>query len=236
MKGKLLLMSAIALAILAACDRPANARSGAAEGEVADQTSTPPASAQPASGQSAPGASASNQDASGQSASGQPSTMPAQSSADAKAGSPVASEGEALMLLMAVNDHEIAAADQARAKKVDGATLDYANLMRDEHGKNQADTRKLARAPAGAESDAVKAQKQKGAAELQTLSRLEGDAYEKAYIDAMVKGHTEVLAMLDARLIPAASTDPVRKHLTMTREHVAMHLERAKALQDAATR
>lgn len=211
MKGKFILLSILALAILAACDRPANATSADAEEQVADKTSTSPASAQAGA-------------------------KPMQSSAESRAGVPSADEAEALMLLMAVNDHEIAAAEQARGKKVDGATLEFANLMRDEHGKNQAETRRLIGASARAESGAVKEQKRKGAAELAKLSALNGDAYEKAYIDAMVKGHTDALAMLEARLIPAASTDAVRKHLSATREHVAMHLERARALQGDASR
>ena len=52
----------------------------------------------------------------------------------------------------------------------------------------------------------------------------------KAYIDAMVKGHTEALAVLDNKLIPKATTQAVKDHLAATREHVAHHLERAESL------
>ena len=57
---------------------------------------------------------------------------------------------------------------------------------------------------------------------------------EKAYIDAMVKGHQEALSLIDDRLLPAAQDTNVRTFLTNSREHVAMHLERAKALQQNA--
>jgi putative membrane protein len=47
----------------------------------------------------------------------------------------------------------------------------------------------------------------------------------------MVKGHEEALALLDDKLIPAASSENARAHLTETRASVAEHLQRAKALQ-----
>jgi putative membrane protein len=37
--------------------------------------------------------------------------------------------------------------------------------------------------------------------------------------------------MLDNQLIPAAEDDPVREHLTTTRDTIAAHLEQAQALQ-----
>ena len=73
--------------------------------------------------------------------------------------------------------------------------------------------------------------KHKGEQELEALGRTEGDAYARAYIDAMVKGHTEALDALDNRIIPAATRPEVKAHLDTTRGHVAQHLERAKALQ-----
>lgn len=142
-------------------------------------------------------------------------------------------EGEALGMLQAINEHEIAAAEQAKSKNVTGKVLDYANMMHAEHSKNMADTKALDGqngVTIGSNAE-VDAQRSKSQAELATLGALEGDAYAKAYIDAMVKGHTEALAALDGKLIPAAKAEPVKAHLTTTREHVAKHLEAAKALQ-----
>ena len=156
-------------------------------------------------------------------------TMPADPTMpDAGTGAP--NQAEALALLSAINEHEIAAAEQARSKGVDGEVLAYADLMHSEHSKNLTQTRALD--PAAEEnSPRVTQQKEKGKAELDALATHEGDAYEKAYIDAMVKGHQEALNMLDTQLIPAAQGDAVRQHLTTTRQHVATHLEKAKALQ-----
>ncbi|HEX2082852.1 MAG TPA: DUF4142 domain-containing protein, partial [Xanthomonadaceae bacterium] len=67
-------------------------------------------------------------------------------------------------------------------------------------------------------------------AELDALAARCDDEYEKAYMDAMVKGHEEALAAIDEKMIPRATRDDVRQHLTDTRKHVEMHLTRAKEI------
>ncbi|HVG41189.1 MAG TPA: DUF4142 domain-containing protein, partial [Chitinophagaceae bacterium] len=52
-----------------------------------------------------------------------------------------------------------------------------------------------------------------------------------AYLDAMIKGHTEVLSMIDSKLLTTAKNDALKAHLTETRGHVSMHLEQAKKLK-----
>lgn len=149
-------------------------------------------------------------------------------------------DAEALATLTAVNDHEVKSAELARSKGVDGDVAKYAEMMVKEHGANQAQTQQLASSAAltPAETDAVKALKTKSQAERDALSTLSGDAFEAAYVDAMVKDHAEVLAKLDKELIPNAANAAnaaVKAHLQKTREHVAHHLEQAKALDAQAT-
>ena len=140
-------------------------------------------------------------------------------------------ERNALGVLNAINEHEIAAGQQALKKGVKGDVAEYAQMMIDQHTENREKTTSLNPDPAAADAQA---QQQKGQAELAALEATSGEAYSRAYIDAMVKGHTEALAALDGKLIPAASSPAVREHLTQTRGHVAEHLERAKALATSA--
>lgn len=145
---------------------------------------------------------------------------------------------DALAQVAAVDSHEVAAAEQARAKQVTGAVLEYANLLHREHATNLEAGKALA-AELGARtasSPAADALREKGRAELAALDAKSGKDYEKAYIDAMVKGHTEALALLDDRLVPSAKNEATRNFLTNSRDHVAMHLERAKELQGTAAR
>lgn len=157
--------------------------------------------------------------------------QPSDATADASTATAAPSERAALGVLNAINDHEIAAGKQALAKGVQGEIATYAQMMIDQHGENRTRTSALGADAAGADA---RAQQQKGEAELAKLDALSGDAYAKAYVDAMVKGHTEALAALDGALIPAATTQAVRDHLASTRGHVAEHLERAKALAGQA--
>ncbi|KLJ02131.1 hypothetical protein WQ56_03525 [Luteimonas sp. FCS-9] len=70
--------------------------------------------------------------------------------------------------------------------------------------------------------------------ERQRLEGLDGEAFEAAWIDAMVKGHQAALDKLDRELIPQAGAGEVRSHLERTRETIAGHLEQAQALQKPA--
>jgi putative membrane protein len=142
-------------------------------------------------------------------------------------------EGQALGMVMAVNEAEIKMAEQARSKKVKGPALEYANMMHTEHTRNLEQTRAL-EGSAGVRIDdggQVAEMREKHRAMMDQLGGLDGDAYERAYVDAMVQSHTEALNMLEQRLIPAATQDAVKQHLSMTRDAVAKHLERARELQ-----
>ena len=165
------------------------------------------------------------------------------------------SQAEALTLLNAINDHEIKAAEMAKSKNVTGPVLEYANMMQAEHSKNMSDTNALlqgaggtnpaatntgpaagaaaATAPGsmGADSARVNEQRAKAEAKRAQLQGLEGDAFAKAYIDAMVTDHAEALTMLDSMLIPAATDAAVKTHLTTTRQHVQQHHDRAREIQ-----
>lgn len=167
----------------------------------------------------------------------------------------VASQAEALTLLNAVNEHEIKAAEMAKSKNVTGPVLEYANMMQAEHGKNMSDTNALmqtagaanatgnAGATAGASATAgadatmaansarVTEQKAKAEAKRALLQGQNGEAFARAYIDAMVTDHAEALTMLDSMLIPAATDDAAKQHLQMTRGHIQQHLDKAKQIQ-----
>lgn len=134
----------------------------------------------------------------------------------------------ALGLLAALNEHEIAAAQQAESKKVSAPVLAYAQMMIKQHGENLAQTKALGTL---ASTPEVQAMKDKGKSDLDALGQKNGKEYEAAYIDAMVDGHTEALGLIDGRLLSLASTGPVKDHLLATRGHVVAHLEEAKKLQ-----
>jgi putative membrane protein len=77
---------------------------------------------------------------------------------------------------------------------------------------------------------ALAAMKAKSKAKREELSALPADAFERAFINAMVQDHTEVLAKIDNELLPNATDAEVARHLRDTRTHIAKHLEHAKKL------
>lgn len=141
-----------------------------------------------------------------------------------------ASERAALGVLNAINDHEIAAAQMALGMNVNGAAADYANHMIEEHTTSRVQTQALNPDSASAEAQE---QARKGKMKRDALAGEPEDHFARAYLAAMVTDHTEALAALDDRLIPAATTPAVMAHLQATRDHVAQHLERARELQMA---
>ena len=104
-------------------------------------------------------------------------------------------------------------------------------MMIDQHTENRKKTSAFNPENAAPDADG---QRKKSERALAMLNDKSGDVYSKAYVAAMVKDHTEALATLDGKLIPAASGAEVRTHLAVTREHVANHLAQAKQLNGAA--
>jgi len=149
-------------------------------------------------------------------------------------GRKAANEKEALAMLAAVDENEISAAAQAQKMPLDGPVKGFTREMREQHAENLRSTLKVAggKSALPTDSDSVKEIKQDGTEKLKQLSRLNGKDFEKAYMDTMVKGHEDALSMIDHQLMPAVSSDAVRKHLLDTRKHVAMHLDEAKHVRD----
>ena len=72
--------------------------------------------------------------------------------------------------------------------------------------------------------------RRKGAGDLATLVPLSDEKFGPAYLAAMKKGHTEVVAMID-EFISTAQSESLKNHLKETRGKVAMHLEEATKLE-----
>jgi putative membrane protein len=142
-------------------------------------------------------------------------------------------DAKALAVLVAADQHEVSVARQALAKGVTGKVHDFATRMVSDHGKNLTDTRRVAseNKVSLASTPEIRAMEAQGRSEQETLGKLRGAEYSTAYVDAMVKGHQEVLDKLDSELIPGATDPEVIAHLKATREAVSMHLDAAKALK-----
>lgn len=142
-------------------------------------------------------------------------------------------DGEILAVLIAVDKNEIALAKEALKKQTTPAIKQYAHILKREHTQNLNETLRLSKKIGIAPIDTalVTSIQQDGAKGLVTLSSLNGIAFEKAYIHAMVKGHTHVLKMIDHDLLKHASNPLVKQLVLTTRPHIEAHLQEGKIIQ-----
>ncbi len=147
-------------------------------------------------------------------------------------------DAEILATVVAVDLNEVLAAAEAQKKKMSQPAMDYAKMLHEQHGMNMDKTLKLGQQMGVTPVITPKVEKlqEKGAGELASIVLLNGDEFERAYIGAMVKGHTEALNTIDKELLKMAKNDALKKHLTETRTHIAAHLEKAQQLQGSAGR
>lgn len=145
-------------------------------------------------------------------------------------------DAQVLGVVNAVDEHEIDAATKVMKGKISAEAMGYAKMLKEQHGANKEKTKALSKSlnmkPAPSKvSDDLQA---KGKKQVKAMSATDSASFEKAYIDAMVNGHTEVLGLIDTQLIPVAQNQAVKSHLAEFRTHVAAHLEQGKRLQGAA--
>jgi putative membrane protein len=141
-------------------------------------------------------------------------------------------DATALATTIVIDSTEIMLADLAKSKNVSAKVRDYADDVRDQHALRLLNARDIAsRLDIKVDSATVVAEVKKKEADTYTkLKALDGAEFEKAYIDAMVKGHSAALAKIDERR-KAASHPTVLAHLDDVHNDVSDHLKAARLLQ-----
>jgi|GEM_PF-766510 len=161
-----------------------------------------------------------------------PGTAPPDDQVLAKTEKPL-SDAEVLGVATAANDGEVLTAELAIKKATTPDVKQFAGMMKSHHqtalqkGKKLQSKTKLE----AAESDASAYLKADADKTLKELRDKDGKAFDRAYMDAQVKAHKDVLTVLDNRLIPSASNGEVKSMLTEMRRTVADHLVKAEDLQ-----
>lgn len=140
---------------------------------------------------------------------------------------------EILGFLIILNNNELAAAKKAFEKNLNPSVQYYAKSMQKDHSKNLADTLRIVEENKlrPTQTALVASLKQEGEKELGSLTALNNDAFQKAYIDAMVKDHTKALLIIDNHYLKQVSNPQLKDHLEQTRKVVNHHLHMAKTIQ-----
>jgi putative membrane protein len=161
-----------------------------------------------------------------------------QSKAPAKA--PASKDAGVLKELADADLAEVAAGKLAAGKASSADVKKFAEHMQMDHGENLAEAKKLADQK-GVELPSQPAQKHQ--ATMKKLESASGAAFDKTYMDEMVKGHREVLAKLKAagksakdpeiKAIAEKTAPKVEEHLKMAQQ-IAQGLGKASSGSSSA--
>ena len=147
----------------------------------------------------------------------------------AVAGAQAQSSDQAFVTKMAgVGMGEVELGQLAKDKASSGNVKAFAQRMIDDHGKATGELKATAQRknlawPSGPGADAV-ALKDK-------LSKLSGAAFDRAYIDAMVSGHREVLTVVRGQSQSGSGDAEVKAWATKATTSVQAHLTHAQDVQ-----
>jgi putative membrane protein len=141
-------------------------------------------------------------------------------------------DGEAIAFLLAVDQHEIDAANDASQRKSDPKVGQYAQMMITDHSKHKDETQKLSDTLSiqPMETATIEKLKAESKTDLAKLSQMQGANFDNAYISEMVKDHSNALNHID-HFMKVTTNTQLKSHLKATREAVAHHLEEAKKIQ-----
>jgi putative membrane protein len=121
---------------------------------------------------------------------------------------------------------EVEAGKLAQEKGASQDVKDFGAMMVKDHTQNNSDLMALAKAKGVDVSDKLDAHHQ---GMIDSLSAKSGADFDKAYIDAMVKGHTHMLKLMKGE--ESSSDADLKDFATKTADTVKMHLSKAEDIQ-----
>jgi putative membrane protein len=127
------------------------------------------------------------------------------------AGSDMLSEAGVVGVLQTVDQGETEAAQAALARSKNEDVLAFARQMIVDHGEASRKLNDVGIQPAN--SDLSRRIKDKEKSNSRKLNRLEGPAFDRAYMSAMVEDHQMVLDKIDKTFVPSAKSGALTSHL-----------------------
>jgi putative membrane protein len=136
-------------------------------------------------------------------------------------------------IVVTANQVDIDAGQLAKTTSKSKEVQDFAQLMITDHGSvNKSATELVTKLHVTPESNATsESLKSGGDQNLASLRKLNGHAFDKAYVDHEVAYHQAVLDAIDKTLIPSAKNAELKALLVKVRPAFVAHLQHAKMLQ-----
>jgi putative membrane protein len=161
------------------------------------------------------------------------SSKPTPTPEPAKPAAATLSDAQIAAIVVAANQVDVDAGKLAVEKSGNTEVKKFAQQMVTDHtAVNQAAVElvtKLKVTPE--ESDASRGLVSSGTETRTKLAALDGDAFDRAYVDNEVSYHEAVIGVLDTQLIPSATNEELKKTLVGVRPAFVAHLEHAQHLQ-----
>ena len=165
-----------------------------------------------------------------------PGLLPPDERADAQQKAktqPLASDGEVLSFVQALNDAEVQMAEMAKKSAENADVKTFAGMMAQHHTQGMAKVRAIQGKTKLELKDNELTAKAKNDAN-QNMAQLrdkKGKEFDRLYMDSQVRMHKDALDALDNRVIPAISNGEVKTGVTEMRRQVADHLAKAESIQ-----
>ena len=146
---------------------------------------------------------------------------------------PLASDGEVLSFVMALNDGEVQMAEMGKKSATNAEVKTFAGMMSQHHTQGMARVRNLQGKTKIELKDNELTTKAKNDANqnMAMLRDKKGKEFDRLFIDTQVRMHKDALDALDNRVIPAISNGEVKTGVSEMRRQVADHLTKAEAIQ-----
>lgn len=142
---------------------------------------------------------------------------------------------EVAMVLRVANLSEVREGNVARTKAANTAVRDFAAMMVNDHtnAETKAEVELSKRDLAFMDSDLSRRLDAESGASAESLVRLSGADFDRAYMDRQIAAHQTVLDTIDKTLAPQARNRHLRDQITEMRKTVQQHLEKARSIRSA---
>jgi putative membrane protein len=139
-------------------------------------------------------------------------------------------------IVVTANQVDIANGELAKKKASKEDVHAFAHRMIGEHTDvNKQATDLAAKLKVTPEDNPIsKSLKEDGKKNLDKLKNLSGSEFDKAYIDAEIKLHQQVIDVADTKLVPSVKNEELKALLVKVRPALVSHLEHAQKIQGSA--
>lgn len=146
---------------------------------------------------------------------------------------PAVTDPQIAAIVVAANNVDIEAGKMAQAKSKNASVKAYGKMMVTDHSAvNTQATNLVTKLNVTPEdNETSRAMADKGKATADSLAKLSGAAFDKAYIDNEVAFHQQVLDAIDKTLVPNAQNAELKSLLEQVRPSIAAHLKSAQDIQ-----